>query len=86
MSIKNIYDLSEKELTELAFGPAKLTKKQLLEKKRKRQIAQKDKTYLDYPCIEIETGEIIGYPYIGYTKEEIEEEKRNPNFQFNLII
>lgn len=71
------YNLTENELTKLAFGYPKLSneQKKACEKKKKRRklLAKTDKTYLNYPYVSVQTGEIVDYSFKGYSKEEIKE-------------
>lgn len=71
--------ISEEELTEICFGITKSSKEYEEEKRRRKLLTKRDKTYLDYPYILIQTGEIVGYPYKGWSKKEIEEAINNPD-------
>ena len=83
----DLNNLAEDELTELAFGYPKLSteaKKAIEdEKERRRTLAKTDITYLNYPYISVQTGEIISYPYKGWSKEEINEAINNLDKIFN---
>lgn len=69
--------LTDEELTEICFGIANVSIELKKDNQRRKQLAKTDKTYLYYPCILIETEEIVGYPYEGWSKEEIEETVNN---------
>lgn len=79
--------LTEEELTELAFGISDKEKK-LAAKENviRKKIAETDKTYLKYPSVLVLTGEISGYPFQGWTKEEIEETLLNYEDRFKEIL
>lgn len=76
---KDTNNISEEKLTEVCFGTPKLSNEYTKEKVRRKLLAKTDKTYLNYPYILIQTEEIVGYPYKGWSKEEIEEAINNPN-------
>ena len=60
------------ELCELMFSTQ--TKQEILnDERRKNELTQLDLTFLDYPSVNVSTGEIVGYPFEGWSKEEIEE-------------
>ncbi|PLY10344.1 MAG: hypothetical protein C0626_05000 [Arcobacter sp.] len=82
----DLNNLTEDELTELAFGYPKLSTEAKKatddEEKRRKTLAKIDKTYLDYPYVSVQTGEIISYPYKGWSKEEIGEAINNTDKMF----
>ena len=72
---KNIIEMAQEEITKLCFEPPKLTNHEKLElekeKARFKRIGKKDKTYKNYPAVNILTRKVIGYPFKGFTNKKL---------------
>lgn len=78
--MKNLMKMTEKELTNLMFANPSNDSNVTKEAKRRNELAKVDLAYKNYPAINIMTGKFQGYPFKGWSKDEIEvyvKEKRN---------
>ena len=71
--MKKIDEMTEEELGDWLYSDNSECLKILADNKRRQELAKTDLTYLDYPSVSVSTGEIVGYPFEGWSKEEIEE-------------
>lgn len=63
--MKNLHTLTDKELTELAFGLPDKNSQLVREEKRRDWIATTDKTYLKYPSVEKPLEKLLTTPFEG---------------------
>ncbi len=68
----DLCEMSEEELTNLMFSVIDKNSENIIESKKRIELAQTDLTYKGYPVINIMTGKFQGYPFEGWSKDEIE--------------
>ena len=71
--MKKIDEMTEEELGDWLYSDNSEYLKILADNKRWQELAKIDLTYLNYPSVNISTGEIVGYPFEGWSKEEIQK-------------
>ncbi len=83
--MKNLMKMTDKKLTDLMFSNPNDNSDVAKESKRRKELAKVDLTYKDYPAINIMTSEFQGYPFEGWSKDEINEylSKNNCNLEIN---
>ncbi len=69
--MKDLNEMTNEELVNVMFYYSN-NESNSEEAKRRIELAKTDLTYKKYPTTNILTGEFQGYPFEGWTKEEIE--------------
>ncbi len=82
----DLCEMSDEELTNLMFSDIDKNSENIIESKRRIELAQTDLTYKDYPVINIMTGKFQGYPFEGWSKEEINEYLKEKNIYFKTTL
>ena len=71
--MKDLNEFTNEELVEIMFSEPSEESEIAKENKRRRELAKTDLTYKKYPSTNVITGEFQGYPFEGWSKEEIED-------------
>lgn len=70
--MKDLNELTNEELVEIMFSDPN-EESEIAKENRRRELAKTDLTYKKYPATNVLTGEFQGYPFKGWSKEEIED-------------
>lgn len=71
--MKDLNEMTNKELVDMMFSNPNDESEIAKDNRRRRELAKTDLTYKKYPATNVLTGEFQGYPFEGWSKEEIED-------------
>lgn len=71
--MKDLNEMTNEKLADIIFSNPSDGSDLGKEAKRRRELAKTDLTYKKYPATNILTGEFQGYPFKGWSEEEIED-------------
>jgi hypothetical protein len=71
--MKDLNEMTNKELVDMMFSNPNDESEIAKDNRRRRELAKTDLTYKKYPATNVLTGEFQGYPFKGWSKEEIED-------------
>ena len=71
--MKEFNKKTDEDLANMMFSISNTKDEIIKDNQRRDELAKIDLTYLNYPHVNVITQEIVGYPFEGWSKEEIED-------------